>query len=93
MGMSVWLAVLTMVDSECYAEGADVSVTVHATRSGAAEAIRERFRANRIDRAHGEDDGLYVPTITGLAGDEYGEFWEDDRFFWTWSLYPRSIES
>lgn len=97
--MSVWVAVLTMVDSECYADGIDhLTVTVHETRAGAADAIRSRFTAYSLGRYPGgpDDDGeewtaQYVPVVPAGDGVAAGEFIEDDRFEWTWSITPESV--
>jgi hypothetical protein len=70
---TVFVAMISVVDSECYADGADVAVTAHSSRDGAAAAVAARLRVLGVDGAPSE-----------ISDD--GEFVEDDRFEYRWTI-------
>jgi hypothetical protein len=78
-GAPLWVAETGCLDAECYSQGTESTVSVHATREGAVAAVRARFA----------EVGVAVPALLDADGDNAvaGEFTEADRFEWTWNVY------
>lgn len=78
----VWVTQIGCLATACYAEGTDVTVTVHQTREGAAAMIRSRFA----------EQGLPEPD-TANAGGEFVEGDDvNDQYLWSWSIVTRPLQ-
>ena len=75
--MKVWVLSFTELDRECYAEGAALKVTIHATREGALdELVSYMETAVTYDDYEASIPIVAEVTIDGSASFEYGNDYE-----------------